>query len=70
MARIARVNDPNSNTDIAPTAITSTSVVPRRWWRPAIVNGLSCMSCQKEGMIDPPADEIREFPRLFGKERE
>ena len=37
---------------------------------PAIVNGLSCMSCHKEGMIDPPADEIREFARVFGKERD
>jgi serine/threonine-protein kinase len=25
---------------------------------PAIVNGLSCMSCHKQGMIDAPADEI------------
>jgi len=37
---------------------------------PAIVNGLSCMSCHKEGMIDPPADEIRDFARVFGKERD
>lgn len=37
---------------------------------PAIVNGLSCMSCHKAGMIDPPADEIREFSRVFGKQRE
>lgn len=37
---------------------------------PAIVNGLSCMSCHKSGMIDPPADEIREFARVFGTERE
>ncbi|MBL8819708.1 MAG: hypothetical protein JNL58_27025 [Planctomyces sp.] len=36
---------------------------------PAIVNGLSCMSCHKEGMIQPPADEIRDFSRVFGKER-
>ena len=37
---------------------------------PAIVNGLSCMSCHKEGMIDPPSDEIREFARVFGKSRD
>jgi mono/diheme cytochrome c family protein len=37
---------------------------------PAIVNGLSCMSCHKQGMIDAPADEIRDFSRVFGKARE
>lgn len=37
---------------------------------PAIINGLSCMSCHKEGMIDPPADEIRDFARLFGTARD
>jgi len=36
----------------------------------AIVNGLSCMSCHKEGMIDPPEDEIRDFARVFGAERD
>jgi mono/diheme cytochrome c family protein len=35
-----------------------------------IVNGLSCMSCHKEGMIDPPADEIRNFASAYGKNRE
>lgn len=37
---------------------------------PAIVNGLSCMSCHKQGMIDAPADEIRDFSRVFGKARD
>lgn len=37
---------------------------------PAIVNGLSCMSCHKEGMIDPPEDEIRDFASVVGKDRE
>lgn len=37
---------------------------------PAIVNGLSCMSCHKQGMIDAPADEIREFAHVFGKARD
>ena len=37
---------------------------------PAIVNGLSCMSCHKAGMIDPPADEIREYSRVFGRNRD
>lgn len=37
---------------------------------PAIVNGLSCMSCHKQGMIDAPADEIREFSHVFGKARD
>jgi hypothetical protein len=28
------------------------------------------MSCHKEGMIDPPEDEIRDFASVLGKERE
>lgn len=36
---------------------------------PLIVNGLSCMSCHKQGMIDAPADEIREFSHVFGRAR-
>lgn len=37
---------------------------------PAIVTGLSCMSCHRTGMINPPADEIRDFARVFGRSRE
>ena len=37
---------------------------------PAIVNGVSCFACHKQGMINPPADEIREFSLVFGKEKE
>ncbi|MFN9720003.1 MAG: hypothetical protein ACK58L_14995 [Planctomycetota bacterium] len=37
---------------------------------PVIVNGLSCMSCHKQGMIDAPADEIRDYSKVFGKARD
>ena len=34
---------------------------------PAIVNGLSCMSCHKTGMVEPPADLVRDGAAVFGK---
>ncbi|MFM9966281.1 MAG: c-type cytochrome domain-containing protein [Planctomycetaceae bacterium] len=37
---------------------------------PAIVNGLSCIACHKHGMIEPPSDEMRNFSRVFGREKE
>lgn len=37
---------------------------------PAIVNGLSCFACHKQGLIDPPLDEIRMHSRVFDKARD
>jgi serine/threonine-protein kinase len=54
--------------DAGPTEVVSDAL--KTSGTPAIVNGLSCMSCHKEGMIDPPADEIREYTRLFGAARD
>ena len=31
-----------------------------------IVNGLSCIACHRNGMVEPPRDEIREFASVFG----
>jgi serine/threonine-protein kinase len=36
---------------------------------PAIVNGLSCMACHKDGMIPLPKDEIRTGAGVFGRAR-
>ncbi len=62
------VDDQDNRIDEGPIAIVSDAL--KTSGSPAIVNGLSCMSCHKEGMIDPPADEIRDFSRVFGKQRD
>lgn len=34
-----------------------------------IVNGLSCIACHRNGMVEPPQDEIRKFASTFGDAR-
>lgn len=35
-----------------------------------IVNGLSCIACHRQGMVEPPDDEIREFAVGLGDNRD
>jgi serine/threonine-protein kinase len=62
------VNGKDERIDAGPIEVVSD--VLKTSGTPVIVNGLSCMACHKNGMIEPPKDDVRDGKGVFGAARQ
>ncbi|WP_157605446.1 c-type cytochrome domain-containing protein [Schlesneria paludicola] len=62
------VNGKDERIDAGPIEVVSDAL--KTSGSPAIVTGVSCFACHKQGMINPPSDEIRDFSLVFDKARD
>ncbi|MEI8017227.1 MAG: c-type cytochrome domain-containing protein [Schlesneria sp.] len=61
------VNGKEERIDAGPIDVVSDAL--KTSGSPAIVTGVSCFACHKQGMINPPSDEIRDFALVFNEAR-